>query len=383
MPEALQLDELRAAGRRGAAFAQLLRPGTVRMPVLVFLAAGLGEDMGLAHVLGGVLLIVASYGVATILNDLHDLEIDRANGRVDRPLVTGALTEADARAALVVCAVAVVAAQLLLVQPLGLAVTAAAVMVGIAYSLPAVSLQSRGLWATAVLAVAYFVLPLVLSGAPLRRRAARSDGRGGDGDAALQGHQGRGRRPRARQAHALVRHGAAYVDRLATLLGVAGIAFGLVHAGPGWWTACRSLALAAAAPDGGDGPTPGPTARPPAAGGARRPRRCWRRRHERARPVAVPGRAAGPVEPATPGGAARPVEPAAGSGDEADARNRRGRDTLVVLGIGLGTAALSAGSSPGRRRTSTTGRSPSATGRRDLHRGRSSCPRSWPAPPPR
>lgn len=244
MPEVVTAEQLTAASRKGAAFARLLRPGTIRMPVLVFLAAGLGNSTGTAHVLGGVLLIVAAYGVATIVNDLADVEIDRANGRLDRPLVSGDLTATDARGALFSCAAGVVGAQLLLVQPLGLVVTAAAVAVALTYSSSTIALQSRGLWATAVLAGAYFVLPMLLSGArfdPLLVSAMTAgamasllykDAKDEVGDRAL------GKRT------PLVRRGAAWVDGVATLLGIGGIALGVAASGTGWWTVAAAAALA-------------------------------------------------------------------------------------------------------------------------------------------
>lgn len=163
MSTELAIVDLRATARRGAAFSALLRPETARLPLLVLLAASTRTAPGSAHLLGGALLVLAAYGLAAALNDVHDLDIDRANGR-DRPLVDGSLTVADARRAMAGCAVAVVVSQLLLRQPLGLLVATLAVVLSVGYSHPGVAVERRGLWATVLLSVSYVGLPLVLAG---------------------------------------------------------------------------------------------------------------------------------------------------------------------------------------------------------------------------
>lgn len=246
--EAAALDvrrELAAGSRRGAAFARLLRPATSRTPVLVLLAAGLGETMGTGHVFGAVLLVVASYGVATIANDLADVDIDIDNGRTDRPLVTGDLAPADARAARLVCVGAVTGAQLLLAQPLGLAVTAAALAVGVAYSHPRLALQRRGLWGTVVLAGAYFTLPVALAGARLAPPLVAALLAGGAASVLHKDSRDEAGDRAHGKATPLVRHGAAAVHRLGLLLGLGGVVAGLVHAGPGWWTVAAAIAVVA------------------------------------------------------------------------------------------------------------------------------------------
>ena len=155
--------DVRASAARGAACSELIRPASARLPALVFLAAATRTHPGAAHVAGGVLLVVAAYGLAAVYNDLHDVDVDRANRR-DLPLVTGGLTPADARWVGAGCAVAVVVAKALLQQPLGLAVTLASVALSAAYSHPAVGVERRGAWATVLLSVTYVGLPLVLAG---------------------------------------------------------------------------------------------------------------------------------------------------------------------------------------------------------------------------
>jgi 4-hydroxybenzoate polyprenyltransferase len=155
--------DVRVAAARGAACSSILRPAAARLPALVFLAASTRTHPGVAHVAAGLLLVFASYGLAAVYNDLRDLEIDRSNGR-DLPLVTGALSPTDARWIAAGCAAAVVAAQALLRQPLGLAVTVVSVALSAAYSHPLLGVERRGAWAPVLLSTTYVGLPLLLAG---------------------------------------------------------------------------------------------------------------------------------------------------------------------------------------------------------------------------
>ena len=245
---------VRVAYARGAAFADLLRPYTARLPLVPFLAAGGG--LPARHVAGGTVLILCAYGLAAAYNDLHDVEVDRANGR-NRPLATGVLTAADARAAIVACAAGVLVAQVLLVQPLGLGVTLASAAATLAYSHPRIGLQRRGVLGTGMLAVTYLVLPVLLAGArpPLLVTAALVAG----GTATLlykdvkdeAGDRLLGKRT------PLVRWGRRRMDATAAALGSTALGLGLLETGPGWWTAATVGGLvahvAAAARGAGDG----------------------------------------------------------------------------------------------------------------------------------
>ena len=250
-------DPARTAARaRGAAYADLLRPYTARLPLLPFLVVGAGAGQPARHLAGGVLLIFCAYGLAAAYNDLHDIEVDRANGR-RRPLATGALSPADAGKAMVACALGVAVSQLLLVQPLGLAVTIASVAATAAYSHPRLGLERRGVLGTATLAVTYLVLPVLLAGgtvAPLGLAALVAGGtatllykdvKDEHGDRLL------GKRT------PLVRWGRRRMDTTAALLGAAALVLGLAAAGPGWWTvaavAGMATQLVVAATAAGDG----------------------------------------------------------------------------------------------------------------------------------
>jgi len=111
----------------------------------------------------GVLALCASYVVATCLNDVFDLEVDRINhpAAQDRPLVTGAATPRQLlMLAAVVAAVALVAAAM--IGPVAVAVIVASLALNLAYSVPPVRLCARPIAAPVVLGIAYVALPYLL-----------------------------------------------------------------------------------------------------------------------------------------------------------------------------------------------------------------------------
>ena len=111
----------------------------------------------------GIVALCASYVVATSLNDVFDLEVDRINHPTarDRPLVTGA---ASTRQLLLMAAALALAA--LLVSSvsgwLGTAVIVTSLCLNVAYSVPPVRLCARPVPAPLVLGIAYAGLPYAL-----------------------------------------------------------------------------------------------------------------------------------------------------------------------------------------------------------------------------
>lgn len=108
----------------------------------------------------GLLALCASYVVATCLNDVFDLDVDRINHPTarDRPLVSGEATPRQLIAvALVVGAAALIAGSALGAAGAGL--VAASLLLNVAYSAPPIRLCARPLAAPLVLAFAYVVLP--------------------------------------------------------------------------------------------------------------------------------------------------------------------------------------------------------------------------------
>jgi 4-hydroxybenzoate polyprenyltransferase len=109
------------------------------------------------------LSLAASYVVATTVNDIADRDVDRINHPRDagRPLVSGAATERDLWRTNAVAAPLALAAAAVAGGPI-LAVSAASLAIGYAYSLRPVRLSYRTWLAPTVLAVAYAVVPYVL-----------------------------------------------------------------------------------------------------------------------------------------------------------------------------------------------------------------------------
>lgn len=239
---ALRPGALGEARLRGSAFAHLLRLHNARIPLAVFLLAGAGGRTG--HLVGGATLVLASYGLAAAYNDLHDVEIDRANGR-DRPLATGALLPADARVAMAACGAVAVVVQLVLDQPRGLVVTLAALAAGSAYSHPGVGLERRGLVGTAVLSWSYFVAPVLLAGPPSSPVLLGALVVGGTATLLYKDVKDEAGDRRHGKRTPLVRWGMGRMEAVAVVLGAAAVVAGAATAGWGWWTAAQSGALGA------------------------------------------------------------------------------------------------------------------------------------------
>jgi 4-hydroxybenzoate polyprenyltransferase len=131
-----------------------------------FLVIGLARHAGPAistDLVWATVALAASYAVATSVNDLADVEIDRANGLRDRsrPLATGAASVADLRWTAATAGVVAMAAAVPLGAP-GLAVIGLCLTVDIAYSATPVWLSRRWTLAPIALTVAYVALPYLL-----------------------------------------------------------------------------------------------------------------------------------------------------------------------------------------------------------------------------
>ena len=113
--------------------------------------------------LAGIAALLASYVVATSLNDIFDLDIDRINHSQarDRPLVRGDATPRQLVALAAVVAVGSVAAAAS-IGPGAIVLVAASLLLNVAYSVPPVRLCARAVAAPAVLGLAYVGLPYLL-----------------------------------------------------------------------------------------------------------------------------------------------------------------------------------------------------------------------------
>jgi 4-hydroxybenzoate polyprenyltransferase len=131
-----------------------------------FLVIGLARHAGptiSVDLVWATLSLAASYAVATSVNDLSDVEIDRTNGLRDasRPLATGAASVADIRWAAATAGVVAVAAAIPL-GARGLAVIGLCLAVDVMYSATPTRLSRRWTLAPIALTVAYVALPYTL-----------------------------------------------------------------------------------------------------------------------------------------------------------------------------------------------------------------------------
>jgi 4-hydroxybenzoate polyprenyltransferase len=131
-----------------------------------FLVIGLARHAGptiSADLVWATIALAASYAVATSMNDIADVQIDRTNGLRDasRPLATGTASVADVRWTAVTAGTIAVAAALPLGAP-GLAVIGLCLAVDVAYSATPARLSRRWTLAPIALTVAYVALPYLL-----------------------------------------------------------------------------------------------------------------------------------------------------------------------------------------------------------------------------
>ena len=223
------------AHHRGRAFAELCRLQISRVPILVMVATAVAADSGAGQIALSTLLIATSCAFGATLNDLADVDSDRSNDRIERPLVNGTLTRADAGRLAAVLAAVVVVTQFVLPQPTTLLVSIAATVLAWASACRPLVLQERGLLGLVALGFAYFVLPVALvlgtegirAGAPIALLAAgvlaHKDVRDEHGDR-LSGKR-----------TLLVRVGYKKMSWIALATGVAGIIGCCIVQTPSWW----------------------------------------------------------------------------------------------------------------------------------------------------
>jgi 4-hydroxybenzoate polyprenyltransferase len=107
-------------------------------------------------------MVVLLYAVAMSLNNLADVRTDTLNKRHDNPLVGRTLSHRKLYTFTVACMVGIGLLQLGLRQPWTLLLTTVYLALSYVYSSRYFNVQSRGYWATTLLAICYGSLPLLL-----------------------------------------------------------------------------------------------------------------------------------------------------------------------------------------------------------------------------
>jgi homogentisate phytyltransferase/homogentisate geranylgeranyltransferase len=160
-------------------FLRMLRYRVAAM-VWLFMLLGAAHPDGLdassPRLLAAALALAAAYVAATTVNDVADAAIDRVNHPRDsgRPLVTG---EAEPRDLLFLHGAAWLLA-LAAAAPLGAAAAGlvlASLVVGVAYSVPPLTLSHRTWLAPLVLTVAYVAVPYTLGAVAAERELLAHD----------------------------------------------------------------------------------------------------------------------------------------------------------------------------------------------------------------
>ncbi len=153
------------SARRLRLLGLMVRPRAA-ITMWTFLVIGLARHAGptISTVLvWATIALAASYAVATSVNDLADVEIDRTNGLRDasRPLATGAASVTDLRWTAATAGVVAVAAAVPLGAP-GLAVIGLCLAIDVVYSAAPARLSRRWTIAPIALTIAYVALPYTL-----------------------------------------------------------------------------------------------------------------------------------------------------------------------------------------------------------------------------
>jgi len=150
------------SARRPRLLARMVRPRAA-CTMWTFMVIGLARHAGptiSVDLVAATIALLASYAVATSVNDIADVDIDRTNGLRDasRPLVTGAATVTDLRWTAAIAAAGAIATAIPL-GPTGLAVIGLCLAVDVAYSAAPIRLSRRWTIAPIILTLAYVALP--------------------------------------------------------------------------------------------------------------------------------------------------------------------------------------------------------------------------------
>ncbi len=148
--------------KRTVEFARLIRPRMMILPLIIYTSVLIiNNGFSIRYFFLGWVLLLSTYGVAVIQNNISDTKIDKVNKRSDNPLATGSLNANDARRALMVSyVVGIIAA--FLIQPLATLWFIVCVFLGWLYS-GKFAFKNKGYLALLILAICYGIMPWVLS----------------------------------------------------------------------------------------------------------------------------------------------------------------------------------------------------------------------------
>ncbi len=138
------------------------RPQNIRRSLLLMLLITYKHHTRFSALIVGMLGILLAYMLVTILNNLADRKVDKLNKRKENLLLYIKDYKHEARTAFL-CLGFIFCINILFVAGwLPKLLLLVLVMLGWAYSDKRISIQSRGLWATALLAACYVAIPYII-----------------------------------------------------------------------------------------------------------------------------------------------------------------------------------------------------------------------------
>ena len=150
-----------AAVLHGKSLAYSLRVQNSRYSILLFIGTGLRFSLPWLQLIAGALLILFTYGAVTVWNDISDLKIDQSNHR-DLPLAQARISLRQAKYLSAACCMGCIGLATLL-YPSGFLYLFTTLGLGVAYSVPPLAVEKRGLLATFLLSICYTLLPIALA----------------------------------------------------------------------------------------------------------------------------------------------------------------------------------------------------------------------------
>ncbi len=148
----------------GSTMAKLARPQNIVYSGGLAILTARMSGAGWVRSLLCFVLLASLYAVAAGVNNQQDRQVDIANHRHDNPFTSGRISRSVLYGFFAVHGAVIVASQLWLRQPWTSAFCVLYIGLLLAYSLPRISLQSKGFAATVCLAMCYGTIPLLLGG---------------------------------------------------------------------------------------------------------------------------------------------------------------------------------------------------------------------------
>ncbi|MCE7936959.1 hypothetical protein DYH10_04210 [Candidatus Saccharibacteria bacterium CPR2] len=142
---------------------KMTRPQNMRFTVAVYIVSGAVFGLSTIAIILGSLIYFLLYGLATIINNIRDVEVDKLN-KTNNPLAKGNVSIQEVKVLFSIYLLGLIIIQLLLPQPETLIFALTLLFFSLIYSWKVTDIQSRGLIATILLSLMYSGSPVLLAG---------------------------------------------------------------------------------------------------------------------------------------------------------------------------------------------------------------------------